>query len=140
MSISKYNDYTTGNLLDYECFSKHYKQIAIDFSKQIELENLDLKQQINFIGKLEDDKGTMFFIIEKSKETTFEFLQNSVSYKMETQKIMNLLNDSSNEESKFATKKWTVKQQKVNTNKVILLNLKQKLSNQVFAIILMHLF
>ena len=73
-------------------------------------------QQINFIGKLEDDKATMFFIIEKSEETTFEFLQNSVSYKMETQKIINLLNDSSNEESKFATKKYgmsqTVKQQK----------------------------
>ena len=31
-----------------------------------------------------------------------------VSYKMETQKIINLLNDSSNEESKFATKKWYV--------------------------------
>ena len=30
----------------------------------------------------------MFFIIEKSEETTFEFLQNSVEYKikMETQK------------------------------------------------------
>ena len=27
---------------------------------------------------------------------------------METQKIVNLLNDSSNEESKFATKKWYV--------------------------------
>ena len=27
---------------------------------------------------------------------------------METQKIKNLLNDSSNEESKFATKKWYV--------------------------------
>ena len=27
---------------------------------------------------------------------------------METQKIMNLLNDSSNGESKFATKKWYV--------------------------------
>ena len=27
---------------------------------------------------------------------------------METQKIINLLNDSSNEESKFATKKWSV--------------------------------
>ena len=36
-------------------------------------------QQIDFIGKLEDDKATMFFIIEKSEETTFEFLQNSVS-------------------------------------------------------------
>ena len=31
-----------------------------------------------------------------------------VSYKMETQKITNLLNDSNNEESKFATKKWHV--------------------------------
>ena len=27
---------------------------------------------------------------------------------METQKIINLLNDSSNEESKFPTKKWYV--------------------------------
>ena len=34
-------------------------------SKQIELENPDLKQQINFIGRLEEDNGaTMFFIIE----------------------------------------------------------------------------
>ena len=43
MSISKSNDYTTGNLLDYEYFSKHYKLIAIDLSKQIELENPDLR-------------------------------------------------------------------------------------------------
>ena len=28
----------TGNLLDYEYFSKHYKLIAIDLSKEIELE------------------------------------------------------------------------------------------------------
>ena len=62
---------------------------------------------------------------------------------METQKIINLLNDSSNEESKFATKKWYVtdsKQQGVNTSKVILLKLKLKLLNQVFVITLMHLF
>ena len=59
--------------------NKHYKPIAIDLSKQIELKNPDLRQQINFIGKLEEDKATMFFIIEKSEETTFEFLQNSVS-------------------------------------------------------------
>ena len=97
-SINKNNDYTTGILLDYEYFSKHYKLIAIDSSKK----------KINFIGKLEDDKATMFFIIEKSEETTFEFSQNFVLYKMETQKIINLLNNSSNEESKFATKKWYV--------------------------------
>ena len=65
--------------MDYKYFPKHYKLIAIDLSKQIELENLDLRQQIDFIGKLEDDKPTMFFIIEKSEETTFDFLQNSVS-------------------------------------------------------------
>ena len=79
MSISKNNDYTISNLLDYEYFSNHYKLIAIDLSKQIKLENPDLKQQINFIGKLWYDRATMFFITEKSEETTFEFSQNSVS-------------------------------------------------------------
>ena len=68
MSISKNNDYITGNLLDYEYFSRHYKIFAIDLSKQIELENPDLRQQTDFIGKREDDKATMFFIIEKKKE------------------------------------------------------------------------
>ena len=78
IEISKNNDYTTGNLLDYEYFKDHYKLIAIDLSKQTELENLDLKQQINFIGRLEEDP-TMFFIIEKKEETTFDFSQNSVT-------------------------------------------------------------
>ena len=61
--MSRNNDYTTGNLLDYEYFSNHYKLISIDLSKQIELENPDLKQQINFIGKLEENNATMLFII-----------------------------------------------------------------------------
>ena len=39
ISISKNNDYTTGSLLDYEYFSKHYELIVINLSKQIELEN-----------------------------------------------------------------------------------------------------
>ena len=43
IEMSKNNDYTTGNLLDYEYFPKHYKVIAVDLSKQIELENLGLK-------------------------------------------------------------------------------------------------
>ena len=83
IEMSRNNDYTTGNLLDYEYFSKHYKLIAIsnlisDLSKQIELENLNLKQQINFIGRLEED-ATILFIIEKKEETTFAFSQNSVT-------------------------------------------------------------
>ena len=56
---------------------KHYKLLAIYLRKQIELEKPDLRQQINFIDKIEDDKATMFFIIEKSEEKTFEFLRNS---------------------------------------------------------------
>ena len=72
--------YTRGNLLDYEYFKEHYKLTAIDLSKQIELENKDIKQQINFIGNLERDNGAlMFFIIEKSEETIIEFLQNYAS-------------------------------------------------------------
>ena len=64
IEMSKNNDYTTGNLLDYEYFSDHYKLIAIDLSKQIELENPDLKQKINFVGRL----ATVFFITEKKKK------------------------------------------------------------------------
>ena len=78
IEISKNRDYLTGNLLDYKYFSKHYNLIAIDLSKQIELENPDLKEQLNSIGKLEK-RATMFFTTEKSEETTFEFLQTSVS-------------------------------------------------------------
>ena len=76
--MCKNSDYKTGNLLDCEYFSKHCKLIAIDLSKQVELENPNLKQQINFIGRLEED-ATMFFIIEGKKETAFEFSQNSVT-------------------------------------------------------------
>ena len=34
IDTSKNNEYTTGNLLDYDYFKKHYKLIAIDLSKQ----------------------------------------------------------------------------------------------------------
>ena len=68
MSIN--NDYTTGNLLYFAYFKKNYKVTAIDLSRQTKLKD---PQQINFIGKLEnqDYGATMFFIIEKSEETVF---------------------------------------------------------------------
>ena len=55
-----------------------YKLIAIDLSKRTKIKD---SQQINFIGKIEEQNNgvTMFFIIEKSEEVTFEFLQNSVN-------------------------------------------------------------
>ena len=73
MSISKNNDYTTGNLLDYEYFLKHYKLIAVDLSKQIESENLDLRQQINFIGKLKLTKQQFFSSLRNQKKQFLNF-------------------------------------------------------------------
>ena len=80
IEMCRNNDYTTGNLLDYEYFSKHYKLIAIDLSKQTEFENPDVKHQINFIGRLVRNEGaTIFFIIKKKEKNTFDFSQNSVT-------------------------------------------------------------
>ena len=67
IEISKNSDYTIGNLLDYEYFKDHDKLIAIDLSKQSEFENSNIKQQINFIGRLEQN-ATMFFIVDKKKK------------------------------------------------------------------------
>ena len=35
--IGKGEDYTTGSLLDFDYFKKHYKLVAVDLSKQKEL-------------------------------------------------------------------------------------------------------
>ena len=66
------NNYTTGNLLDFAYYKENYKLIAIDLSKQTKTKD---PQQINFIGKIErQDNGVMmFFIIERSEETTLNF-------------------------------------------------------------------
>ena len=83
IDISRNNEYTTGNLLDYDYFKKCYKLIAIDLSKQQVLqENEDLIQQINFIAKLEE-AANVFIIIEKKENTILEFPQNlaNVIYK-----------------------------------------------------------
>ena len=83
IDISRNNEYTTDNLLDYDYFKKHYELIAIDLSKQQVLqENEDLMQQINFIGKLEE-AANVFIIIEKKENTILEISQNlaNVIYK-----------------------------------------------------------
>ena len=83
IDISTNNEYSTGNLLDYDYFKKHYKLIAIDLSKQQVLqENEDLIQQINFIRRLEN-AANVFIIIEEKENTILEFSQNlaNVIYK-----------------------------------------------------------
>ena len=77
IDMSNNSDYTTGNLLDYTYYKKHYRLTAINLSKETKLKD---PQQIDFIGKLLRNTGeTMFFIIEKSEKTTFNFSENSVT-------------------------------------------------------------
>ena len=66
--MGRNNDYRNGNFLDYEYFSKHCKLIAIDLSKQIELENPDFKQKISFIGRLKEKKKQQCFSSLKSRK------------------------------------------------------------------------
>ena len=75
IDISRNNEYTTGNLLDYDYFKKYYILIAIDLSKQQALqENEDLIQQISFIGRL-TEPANVFIIIEKKEKAILEFSQ-----------------------------------------------------------------
>ena len=77
IDMSNNNDYTTDNLLDFAYLKETYRLIAINLSKQTKLKD---PQKISFISKLSRRSGaTMFFIIEKSEETTFNFSQNSVT-------------------------------------------------------------
>ena len=117
IDISRSNEYTTGNLLDYDYFKKYYKLIAIDLSKQQLLqENEVLIQQINFIGRL-TEVANVFIIIEKKENTILKFSQNfaNVLYK-DNQKIINLLNKDDIDSKHFATKKWYRVNDENNTN------------------------
>ena len=65
-------------MLDYNYFKEHYKIIAIDLSKQQELDsNPKAIQQINFTGNPEQQAKT-FFITKEAKETVFDFSQGTV--------------------------------------------------------------
>ena len=80
IATGKGDDYTTGCLLDYPYVKENYKMIAIDLSRQNELDpDPRTIQQINFTANL-DRAGntTIFFIIEEAKETIFEFSQGTV--------------------------------------------------------------
>ena len=76
--IGKGENYTTGSLLDYNYFDKHYKLVAIDLSKQKELDaDQRAIQQIEFKYMLETD-STIYWVLEKSKETILEFYKRTV--------------------------------------------------------------
>ena len=67
------DDYTTGCLLDYQYFKDHYNLIAIDLSKQKELDaDSRAIQQIEFYGMLKTN-SRVCTVLEKSKETVLQF-------------------------------------------------------------------
>ena len=69
----KGDDYTTGCLLDYQYFKDHYQLIAVDLSKQNELDtDPKANQKIEFYGKL-GINSQVCTVLEKSKETVLKF-------------------------------------------------------------------
>ena len=76
--IGKGEDYTTGSLLDFNYFDKHYKLVAVDLSKQKELDaDPTAIQQIEFKYML-GTNSTIYWVLEKSKETILEFYKGTV--------------------------------------------------------------
>ena len=76
--IGKGEDYTTRSLLDFDYFKKHYKLVAVDLSKQKELDaDPRAIQQIEFKYIL-GTNSTIYWVLEKSKETILEFYKGTV--------------------------------------------------------------
>ena len=76
--IGKGEDYTTRSLLDFNYFDKHYKLVAVDLSRQKELDaDPRAIQQIEFKYMLGTD-STIYWVLEKSRETILEFYKGAV--------------------------------------------------------------
>ena len=77
ISTEKGDDCTTGCLLDYQYIKDHYQLIAVDLSKQKELDaDPRVIQQIEFYGPLKTN-SQVCTVLEKSKETIFEFYKGT---------------------------------------------------------------
>ena len=76
--IGKGEDCTTRSLLDYNYFDKHYKLVAVDLSKPKELDaDPRAIQQIEFKYML-GTNSTIYWVLEKSKETILESYKGTV--------------------------------------------------------------
>ena len=77
IATGKGDDYTKGCLLDYQYFKNHYKLIAVDLSKQKELDaDPRAIQQIEFYVMLKTN-SQVCTVLEKSKETILEFCKGT---------------------------------------------------------------
>ena len=68
IEMSRNDNYTTGNLLDFSYHQNYYKLIGLDLSTQ---RNTNIPQQIDFAGKLEEDDGVKCFLLLKSNKKQF---------------------------------------------------------------------
>ena len=79
ITTTKRDDYTTGCLLDYQCFKDHYQLIAADLSEQKELDaDPRAIQEIEFYGMLKTN-SQVCTVLEKSKETVLEFYKGTAT-------------------------------------------------------------
>ena len=63
--------------MDFNYFDKHYKLVALDLSKQKELDaDPRAIQQIEFTFMLSTN-STIYWVLEKSKETILEFYKGT---------------------------------------------------------------
>ena len=76
--IGKGEDYTTGSLSDFNYFDKHYELVAVDLSKQKELDaDPTAIQQIEFKYMI-GTSSIIYWVLEKSKGTILEFYKGTV--------------------------------------------------------------
>ena len=77
IATGKGDNYVTGCLLDYDYFKRNYQLIAVDLSKQRELDaDPRAIQHIEFIGMLKT-RSNVFTILKKSNETMLEFYKGT---------------------------------------------------------------
>ena len=77
IATGKRDDCTTGCLLDYQYFKDHYQLIAVNLSKQKELDaDPRAIQQIEFNGML-NTNSQVCTVLEKSKETVLKFYKGT---------------------------------------------------------------
>ena len=78
IATEKGDNYATGCLLDYQYFKDHYQLIAVDLSKQKELDaNPRTSKQTEFYGKL-GTNSQVCTVLEKSKETVLQYSKGTV--------------------------------------------------------------
>ena len=69
LPMSRNDDWTTRNLLDFSYHQNYYKLVGIDSSRQT---NTSISQQINFVKKLEEcDVTIMFLLLKSGKKSKF---------------------------------------------------------------------